>query len=74
MGEKWLYNAPIVVFPPSHFSGGKLTMGENGSITPDMEQYILWNFVLTYILLFYALFIGVIALLIQVGFCNVSTN
>ena len=27
MGEKWLYNAPIVVFPPSHFSGGKLTMG-----------------------------------------------
>ncbi|CAB9542761.1 hypothetical protein BROOK1789C_455 [Bathymodiolus brooksi thiotrophic gill symbiont] len=23
MGEKWLYNAPIVVFPPSHFSGGK---------------------------------------------------
>ena len=30
MGEKWLYNAPIVVFTPSHFSGGgggKLTMG-----------------------------------------------
>jgi hypothetical protein len=22
MGGKWLYNAPIVVFFPSHFSGG----------------------------------------------------
>ena len=30
MGEKWLYNAPIVVFPPSHFFGGKLTMGGGG--------------------------------------------
>ena len=27
MGEKWLYNAPIVVFPPSHFSGGKTDLG-----------------------------------------------
>jgi hypothetical protein len=27
MGEKWLYNAPIVVFPPSHFSGGKTDYG-----------------------------------------------
>ena len=28
MGEKWLYNAPIVVFPLAIFPGGKLTMGE----------------------------------------------
>ena len=27
MGEKWLYNAPIVVFSPSHFSGGKTDYG-----------------------------------------------
>jgi hypothetical protein len=27
MGEKWLYNAPIVVFPLAIFPGGKLTMG-----------------------------------------------
>ena len=27
MGEKWLYNAPIVVFPPSHFSGGETDYG-----------------------------------------------
>ena len=28
MGKKWLYNAPIVVFPPSHFSGGNTDYGE----------------------------------------------
>jgi hypothetical protein len=27
MGEKWLYNAPIVVFPTSHFYGGKTDYG-----------------------------------------------
>ena len=36
MGKKWLYNAPIVVFLPSHFSAGKTDYGgKNGSITPE---------------------------------------
>jgi hypothetical protein len=40
MGGKWLYNAPIVVFPPSHFSGGK-----TGYSSPSLKMACIFNLV-----------------------------
>ena len=44
MGEKWLYNAHIVVFPPSHFFGGKTDYEGGGWLYNTGEwKIVLWG-------------------------------